>query len=59
MRLKSVAYDSMSAVPWTLCRVRFLAGGAASVDLRFLSAVEATLRGATVARGVAGLCWAF
>ena len=44
-----------------MCRVRFLtgAGGAASVDLRFLPAVEAALRGAAAVRGVAGLRWAF
>lgn len=47
-----------SAATPTMWRVRFLAGGAPSVDLRFLPpAVEAALPGATVVRVVADLRW--
>ena len=55
MELKSPAFHSSSAAPSTSGRLRFLAGAAASVDLRFLPAVEATLRGAVVVWVVLGL----
>ena len=54
-RLRSPASHSSSSAPSTLRRVRFLAGAAASVDLRFLPEEEVALRGAAEVLVIASL----